>query len=86
MVVSNDKSDATNSTQLVPSKIRTSMGMFFSRGENDLIRGEHLLLHVGSFRVEEKGMCYITSGIELPALYMPRNGLQVRSHQFRTPT
>jgi hypothetical protein len=62
VVVSNDKSDATNSTQLVPSKIRTSMGMFFSRGENDLIRGRRLLVHVGSFRVENKGTCCVTSG------------------------
>lgn len=39
VVVANDKSDATNSTMLVPSKIRTSMGMFFRRGENELVQG-----------------------------------------------
>ena len=39
VVVANDKSDETNTTKLVPSKIRTSMGMFFKRGENELVQG-----------------------------------------------
>jgi hypothetical protein len=40
VVVSNKESDAMNGTKLVPSKIRTSHGMFFDRGENELIQGE----------------------------------------------
>lgn len=37
-VVEASKSDATNTTQQEPSKIRTSDGMFFERGENEVIK------------------------------------------------
>jgi hypothetical protein len=39
-VVSAAKSDATHSTTTEMSKIRTSDGMFFSRGENEVLKGE----------------------------------------------
>jgi hypothetical protein len=40
VVVDNAKSDATRTTKLNPSSIRTSHGMFFARGENEVVQGE----------------------------------------------
>jgi hypothetical protein len=43
-VVSVEKSDQEQGTRTETSKIRTSWGMFFARGENDLIKGEWVQL------------------------------------------
>jgi prolyl 4-hydroxylase len=43
-VVSSDKSDKKHSTVEELSDIRTSQGMFFERGEDDLIRCERGLV------------------------------------------
>jgi hypothetical protein len=39
VVVDNAKSDAAHTTKLNPSSIRTSHGMFFARGENEVVQG-----------------------------------------------
>jgi hypothetical protein len=40
VIVEADKSDKANTTKMAPSKIRTSDGMFFARGENDVVKGK----------------------------------------------
>jgi hypothetical protein len=40
VIVEADKSDQANTTKMTASKIRTSSGMFFERGEKELVKGE----------------------------------------------